>query len=396
MDKKYTLFNLLFSKFISFIIITTILLSYCMIYNYPKVNYVFQIIVSIILMILLFIYIFNKKYSKFVIIYFIYIVCLGLSTLLNSNASLPVLYLTYYKITALILFLDMGIRYNVKNIIVSLNMVLILLILINFVTILAFPNGMFMGNYSMSNWFLGYKNSHMVFYLPAILVININAYLKGKMNYLFYYLFLVIILISTLKSLATTSIVVLIILYLYLIFEKIISKVSFFNIYNYFIVYIGLFLTIIVLRVQNIFAWLVVNVLHKKMTFTGRTDIWDISLSFISTKKLLGYGIEQPYDIAKKFGNIAFTHCHDTILDLLYKGGIISLISFFSLIIITIKKLYNKRHEVISKLFSVIFLCIFIIMLFEARQDAIGFYIVFILSYYIDNIINAKNIERGE
>ncbi len=63
----------------------------------------------------------------------------------------------------------------------------------------------------------------------------------------------------------------------------------------------------------------------KSISFSGRDRIWGLSLDWIAQSPLLGYGIEDSVTSVEK---IAQTHCHNIFLQLLYTGGIVSLVLF--------------------------------------------------------------------
>ena len=73
---------------------------------------------------------------------------------------------------------------------------------------------------------------------------------------------------------------------------------------------LGYFYGIVLLRLQNIFSFIIQNILGKDLTFTGRTRIWDNAIEFIKARFIIGYGKETGAVIASKLGDIKFTHAH--------------------------------------------------------------------------------------
>ena len=79
---------------------------------------------------------------------------------------------------------------------------------------------------------------------------------------------------------------------------------------------------------QNLFAFLIEDILHKNLTLTGRTVIWDRTLELIGEKPILGHGVpfyedrKLQYAIETKWINkAAGLHAHDRFLETLYRGG---------------------------------------------------------------------------
>ncbi len=59
------------------------------------------------------------------------------------------------------LIFDYWLRKKYSDFLKVLNLILVALILLNFVTILVFPQGMYETALYKANWILGYKNSHL-------------------------------------------------------------------------------------------------------------------------------------------------------------------------------------------------------------------------------------------
>ena len=169
------------------------------------------------------------------------------------------------------------------------------------------------------------------------------------------------------------------------------------NIYNYIITYITLFFTIIIFRLQEIFRYLIVEILHKSLSFTGRTGIWDKTMELIKQKAIIGYGVENSTVRAAKMNFANATHAHNTILEILYKGGFLALAIYLYIIFIVAKQLNKFRDTMPSKIISITIFVFFVMMLTEAR-DVTNFYIILLLGYNVKNILNDinKGVEKIE
>jgi len=106
----------------------------------------------------------------------------------------------------------------------------------------------------------------------------------------------------------------------------------------------------------------------------------------------LGYGQQETLQITEALGHPAFVHAHNTILDVLYTGGIISLILHFIMMILPIKELYKYRENKLTKFMSIILFCFLIMLNFESRNYRLGFYIVLVTWYNISHIL--ENIKE--
>ena len=266
--------------------------------------------------------------------------------------------------------------------------------MINFFTIIIFPDGLYSDDLSKNNWFLLYDNMHIFIYIPGLLVSGIASnYKRKKINFIYIIMFLMVTY-SVYFCFSATSVVGYSLYLIYIIFRKLIDRVKIMNAITYFIIFLCIFFFIVVFRFQNVFEPLIVDYLNKDLTFTGRTFIWDKVTQYIEEKPLLGYGIEEGNIFEMKTGG--FAHAHNTIYDILYKGGIISLILFMGIIISTIKELYENRDNRIAKLTSFVLFTILIMMNFEARQDKIGFYVILIIGYNIKSIIKSFDMKEED
>lgn len=383
--------DLFFSRFSLFSINMIILLSYCYIDFLRPINYLINYVSYFLCFIFFFILIIDRKFTKFSILMILFFIS-GLGACLLNKDTNTVLYIEIYlKMTGYILYLEKSFKIDTVSTIKILNIVLSILTLINFFTIILYPNGLYTTERYSTNWFFKYDNVHIFMYLPSLVFNFLNSKISTKKNSIISVINFIIITYCVFFSFSSNTIVAYSILIIYMLFKKYINKINILNAKNYFVTYIALFFGFVIFRIQEIFEWFIVGVLKKKITLTGRVHIWDVVMKYIKQKPLIGYGLETNDIITNKYGSVYFTHAHNTILDVLYKGGIIYLISFILIIRCVVKKLYNFRQDCISKYLSLILFCCFIMMNFEARQDKIGLYIILVTSYSISDILLAVN-----
>ncbi len=345
-------------------------------YNFAFMDKIYDFWLITSSLIILFIIFRKGKYSKIINYILILIGILFISSVINGT-DLSVCFNNSITILVLCLIVDYGLKYDTKLFLKSFGFLLSTFIYINFISILFNPNGMYINeNGFKMNWFLGYKNTHILFILPAILINFLYSYMKKQKFNFSNYLLLVVSILSTFIVDNSTGIVGLFILTLFLLFKKIFNYEKIFNIINYFILSAILFFSIIVFRVQNYFSYFIVNVLHKNITFTGRVYIWDKAIDFIKNKPLIGYG-----NISFKYSDVVLS-THNTILGIMHKIGIIGIISFFSIVFVSIKQLWINRNNYLCKFVSIIFLAYFIMMLTEAYSLEYYMYI-FVIAYDI-------------
>ena len=342
------------------------------------------------------VYIIRNKYSNFVKLFILYVIFGIISCQLGQYSSINSYISAYSDILGMILLLDIAINYDSKRTIKCLEVILFILITINTITILLHPLGLYASELYTTNWFLLYDNMHIFIFLPALLISLLSSKYNNKKYNLLTILLLIMITGSVYYCFSANTVVAYTLFLIYLFFTNSINKVKLMNSYNYFVVYITLFVSIVLFRIQEIFSKFIVVYLQKDLTFSGRTILWDRITKYISKKPVLGYGIENNKIFTQKMGSPYFTHGHNTIYDILYKGGVVSLVIFMSILIMTIRKLYKYKDNVITKLIAFTLFCALIMMNFEARQEKIGLWIILIIAYNVNAIIKDMKVTTNE
>lgn len=332
----------------------------------------------------------KKTYSKIINNIIVLLSILIISSILNST-NIAFCLKNVLRILSLCLVVDNGVRTDSKNFFKAFSILLSILVYLNFFSIVFYRNGMYRNETGyIENWILGYKNSHILYILPAILTSFISSYQQKNKFTLSNYFLLIISAISTIIVNNSTGLIGLGIIIIFLIFKKVFNKIKLLNIINYTIVYVTLFLSIIIFRIQNIFSYFIVNVLKKDITFTGRTYIWDKAINYIRMQPLLGYG-----NTSFQY-NIHIYSTHNAILGIMHKVGIIGLIAYISIIFKSIKQLYINKTSELSRFISIVIFSYFTMMLTEAY--ALEYYLfIFVIAYNISYLIkkekkNEKNI----
>lgn len=331
----------------------------------------------------------EKKISKIILILVVYCLICILSTFINDVNNLKSVTFYLIKLFSLCLIFDYAIKYDTKKFLKISYILFEIMVLINFITMLLYPNGMWISPITgyWQNWFLGYDNNHITIFLPTLIL----AYLYDKIynkkltiNFLF---ILLIINLSVFMSWSATSVVAIVLFDIYLIFNKKIRKILK-NIYVLFCFYIGLFFSIVILKVQNLFTFLIVDILKKDLTFSGRIYIWDYIKKFIMKKPILGYGIQDSYTRYNITSMWKSYHAHNFILEILYRGGILLLICVFYIFYLVFKALHDSKNDL--KFFGIFIIFLYLIMLLTEFYEPINYFYVLVL---FNNINFLKGVE---
>lgn len=103
------------------------------------------------------------------------------------------------------------------------------------------------------------------------------------------------------------------------------------------IVNIILFFLLIVIGNIQVFSYIIVKLLHRDLTLTARTVIWNITLEKISQKPILGNGYVTGKQFESMLPSIIGVNAHNTYLMVIYMGGFI-MFFFFVLVYISAQK----------------------------------------------------------
>lgn len=155
------------------------------------------------------------------------------------------------------------------------------------------------------------------------------------------------------------------------------------------VLYISIYFLIIIFRFQNYFSFIIEDILHKNLTFSGRIYIWDAAFNAISKKPIFGYGetyIPVVYALNYHLGP------HNQILQFLIQGGIVSLLLNFILFIKVGLKLNKKEKNSFFWLLLFSLGGIFISMLMESYDQIFLYYMLlyFIYQFNLSKIRGEK------
>ena len=148
----------------------------------------------------------------------------------------------------------------------------------------------------------------------------------------------------------------------------------------FFIVYAS---TIPILRT------LIIEVLHKDFTFSGRKFIWASCYSLVYYHPLIGYGNFDSGWIIKWNG--IMRNAHNLFYDVLIQGGLILLIGYLLFLATVFKTACDKNNKK-SQLILVLLFSLFVVMLCESFLDNNYIYLAFFLTL----AVKYKNLDKQD
>lgn len=312
------------------------------------------------------------------------------SSFLNNSDYSGAIINSMQTITMCIL-IDYGFSKDAKKFLKYLLLILEVIVVLNFITILLFSDGI----NSTYMWLLGKKNTHFTIIFPTLILSVLYSYINSKKILLRTIIIVTISTISVFLLKSSTSELAICMFIFFIIFAKFFEKNSILNLKLYYIISIILFFLIIIFRLQDLFSFIIVDIIGKELSFTGRTKIWDSAIKFVKSHFILGYGNELEMFRTAKFHTIEATHCHNMILEILYQGGIFLLGLFIYLLSILEKEIKKYENTRIGKFFA---WCIFIyltVWLTEVHQFE-TFLWVFSIFFNINKFIDLCNLKTEE
>ncbi len=169
------------------------------------------------------------------------------------------------------------------------------------------------------------------------------------------------------------------------------------NIISYIGFYYASFIGIIVFNIHHLFSFLIVDILHKDITLSGRDPVWTKFKGEIVKSPILGIGYQQdslwfpPHGKSK--GKYLYAHNH--ILQELYNGGIVMYLIYIWFVILPAKKLWKNKDNSLTKVFSSIILAILVHSLCESVSIAV-FTLIYTLAYHVEDFIYSNNNKSSE
>jgi len=299
------------------------------------------------------------------------------------------LFLAIFNALAICLVVEMGLKTDPDALLDGASFTLGLFVLINFATIILFPQGMYEFNNYTQNYFLGYRNNSIMLFFPAIIFSIVRSLRKYNKLTLSSFVITAVSFATVILAFSATSVIGMTVFILFLLLALINKMPNFLNIITYLAINIAYFFGVIILRLQEAFAFIIVDMLGRDLTFTGRTKIWDSALAAFAKSPVFGVG-EIENQASRDL--IGATHAHNYYLDLLYKSGLPGFLIFFAILIICGVALYrNRKNGKIPFIVSGA-ICAFMIMLqSEAYYNIYYFFSILTLAAFIPYALPKKD-----
>lgn len=238
-------------------------------------------------------------------------------------------------------------------------------------------------------YFLSSSNGSASFFIPAMVCAILNLFISGK-NSLLSWITLVFTYISGLIIWSATSLVAETALLGFAICYYLGLTHLFMNYLKYkVLLYICLFVSIGItfFNIQYLFEFIIVDILHKDLTMTGRATVMQNGFNAFYSSPFFGLG---------NFNKIVST-CDNCYAQILGDTGLFGMITFILLMFKAYEVLKKSYLNSISYLFFIVFDLLLLMFVAEAWSQFFGLYVLLILfsktdmiQYYIDSLSKKK------
>ena len=355
------------------------------------VKYMMTVFQLLVYAYILFVWIRNRRTSSFLILTALMYGLIILSTILNGGSLTEAIKLGAVNIILIMLLeneID-RIDYLMKAFIICLS----ILVVANFIAILLFPDGLYMGTYTYNgkvlpgqmSWILSVNNG-MGKYFLYLLFFKAEYDLKkyDRIRPSFYFLSLIcissVIITGSLTSVLGVGVMVVMIAMSQLINKM---KPGIYNIYLFLGVIVIFHVLFVVLQNVGIFSGFVTNVLGDSLTFSGRTNIWTAVLKRIPLKPVLGFGFISQSDFRYFTGMPVASDSHNYLLHLTAFGGLVTALLFVVIIIMASRTIRSRQFDYSGITLTAFMFTFFLIMLFENTTNKL-YWTIFAYAFYLN------------
>lgn len=386
MSKNYKKTNVLIEQIIQFILLLPFFAPSSLEHLAPSLERMSDMYLIASCISILFIYFFvYRKASRIIIAIMSFELVQLLSTFINSG-DYWIAFSSAAKVICFCMLIEVGIALGARLFLRALMIILGVLCLANLISILLYPNGMYT-TLLKNNWILGYDNMHVLYILPFLCTFALYTVESHLSNFLKWSVLLIFSLSIYITWSATSVVGVTVWLVFFALsnlysLRKIITNLRF-QIIATVIVFFG----IIILRLQNLIAFLIEGILKKSLTFTGRTRIWDSALNLFKENPIYGLGVTST-DVTRSYLHGA-SHCHNYFLQILYQSGLIGMACFIVVLILLIKPKKYSYNSNITYLLHLTIFCFLIMLQVEAYTYMTTFFGLVTMAYH------SKSLEMG-
>lgn len=278
-----------------------------------------------------------------------------------------------------------------KNALKAMALVLGLYSVVNFATIVIFPNGYYEIGYP--GYFLGDKNNHITTSFVGTFCCLLSAAYSAKKISFYSIIILTINFLSALFAGSFTSLYAFAVMIVCVIIISLNMKIKLPE-KKLFTAAIAFCIVMVFLGASNFVKDLISHVTTRTITFDIRFVTWGKALKLLAGHMVLGLGYVNKKKLLTIIGG---SHAHNYYLECLMRGGIVQVMLLFVIIYSSFSKMdtwnqavKNERRIVLLLAFSMF--SIMLASVFEAYLYFRNFFVIFLISDF--TLSYCRNIEK--
>ena len=293
----------------------------------------------------------------------------------------------FISVTAFIIIIYIKQKKNTARCIRVLYRTMALLIYINVISMLLFPDGL----YNMTGvvgekkyYFLGHQNSLGLYSTIAITLGELRLQIEKKEKFSLKNLIIIegislfyIVRVWSVISFISVAGIISITFY-----NRMSKKGWRISLIWSLCINIVIFIVFVIMQNLQIFSIFLQKFFDRDMTLSGRTIVWRMAFNSFLQNPIWGVGQGKGYEM---FG---YATTHNRYLNTMFTGGLVSFILFAALLILTYRKLKSSK-ETISQILIAYFSVLLVIIQGETFDDIL-FFLLFIFVGNIQYLRQAK------
>lgn len=281
---------------------------------------------------------------------------------------------------------------------------LIVLTVIDIITIILYPNGLYATEIYTDCWFLGYKTARLrTATLPIIMMAAVVAIQKsGRLDRKFW-LITALAFVDTLLSKNTGGVVTIaaMVIMLFLTYSPKSSKnrlfaVKFFSSKWLIFGIIALTFLVNVLQNMSLFAPFFELLDQKDVSIMARVRIWTASIDYFSQSPVIGSGYISSSEFSAVVGFPHATQPHSLLMSVLVYSGLIGMALYLILIYRSFSRVNSRTKNSASVVCAIHILCIMIHGIISIHLFSPFFYASMVMAHYLGNIDTQNQLAQNQ
>lgn len=299
---------------------------------------------------------------------------LWVSTFIAGSSMISVT-IQFVSVTSFIIIISIMLKKDAARCIRVLYRIMALLIYINVISMLLFPDGLYTATGVVGTkkyYFLGHQNSLGLYATIAIVLGEFRLQTEKKEKFRLrnlvilevISLFYIIRVWSVISFISVAGIIAI------TFYNRMSKKGWRISLVWSLCMNIVIFVLFVIMQNLQIFSTFLQKFLNREMTLSGRTQVWAIAFSSFLQNPIWGVGQGKGYEM---FG---FATTHNRYLNTMFTGGLVGFILFNALLILTCRKLKFSK-ETMTQILIAYFTVLFVIIQGETFDDIL-FFLLFI------------------